>query len=178
VLGWARVAELAEESGLPPTTVYRLPGPAGCSRARRKDQCALPSRGGPSASRPARHAMERLRNLAQRPLIELAATTPVHVYLGATTSDTPMCLHVFNSLKRLPFQLAAGDPKASRPAGTGHPRTSRPTTPTRSRGLVATQFRARRRGDCGHRPAGRTWPCSLLGPLRTARTASTPCSQP
>jgi DNA-binding IclR family transcriptional regulator len=117
-LGRARVAELAEESGLPRTTVHRLLGQLAAVGA--VERIGAHYRLAAGLLILGRHVtpMERLRTLAQRPLIELAAGTPAHVYLGAATSGAPIYLDTFSGPKRLPFQLTAGDRMPARSAGT------------------------------------------------------------
>ena len=116
-LGRARVTDLAEESGLPRTTVYRLLGQLAAVGA--VERIGAHYRLGAGLLVLGQHVtpMERLRSLAQRPLIELAAATPALVYLGMATSDAPIYLDIFSGRKRLPFQLAAGEPMPSRSAG-------------------------------------------------------------
>ena len=116
-LGRARVTDLAEESGLPRTTVYRLLGQLAAVGA--VERVGAHYRLGAGLLVLGQHVtpMERLRSLAQRPLIELAAATPALVYLGVATSDAPIYLDIFSGRKRLPFQLAAGEPMPSRSAG-------------------------------------------------------------
>jgi DNA-binding IclR family transcriptional regulator len=116
-LGRARVTELAEESGLPRTTVHRLLGQLAAVGAVEKTGVHYRLAAGLLVLGQHVTPMERLRSLAQRPLIELAAATPAHVYLGAATSEAPIYLDVFSGPKRLPFQLVAGDRMPSRSAG-------------------------------------------------------------
>jgi DNA-binding IclR family transcriptional regulator len=113
----ARVSDLAEETGLPRTTVYRLLGQLAAVGA--VDRAGVHYRLGAGLLVLGQHVtpMERLRSVAQRPLIELAAATPAHVYLGAATSDAPIYLDTFSGLARLPFRLVAGDSMPSRSAG-------------------------------------------------------------
>ena len=113
----ARVTDLAEESGLPRTTVHRLLGQLAAVGA--VERVGTHYRLGAGLLVLGQHVtpMERLRTVAQRPLIELAAATPAHVYLGAATSEAPIYLDIFGGLTRLPFRLAAGDPMPSRSAG-------------------------------------------------------------
>jgi DNA-binding IclR family transcriptional regulator len=117
-LGRARVSELTEESGLPRTTVHRLLGQLAAVGA--VERTGAHYRLGASLLVLGRHVtpMERLRTLAQRPMIELAATTTVHVILGMTASDGPIYLDVFSGRERLPVRLVAGEPMPSRSAGT------------------------------------------------------------
>jgi DNA-binding IclR family transcriptional regulator len=116
-LGRARVSDLAEESGLPRTTVYRLLGQLAAVGA--VERTGAHYRLGASLLVLGQHVtpMDRLRTLAQRPMIELAAATPVHVILGMTTSDGPIYLDVFNGRERLPIRLVAGEPMPARSAG-------------------------------------------------------------
>lgn len=113
----ARVSDLVEESGLPRTTVYRLLRQLAAVGA--VEKVGAHYRLGAGLLVLGQHVtpMERLRTVAQRPLIELAAATPAHVYLAAATSDTPIYLDIFSGPKRLPFRIAAGDPMPSRSAG-------------------------------------------------------------
>jgi DNA-binding IclR family transcriptional regulator len=115
-LGRARVSDLTEESGLPRTTVYRLLGQLAAVGA--VERIGAYYRLGASLLVLGQHVtpMERLRTLAQRPMIELAAATPVHVILGMTTSDGPIYLDVFSGQERLPFRLVAGEPMPARSA--------------------------------------------------------------
>ena len=117
-LGRARVTELAEESGLPRTTVFRLLGQLAAVGAVEKVGAHYRLAAGLLVLGQHVTPMEQLRSLAQRPLIELATATPAHVYLGTATSAAPIYLDVFNGLERLPFQLAAGDRMPTRSAGT------------------------------------------------------------
>jgi DNA-binding IclR family transcriptional regulator len=117
-LGRARVTELAEESGLPRTTVHRLLGQLAAVGAVEKTGVHYRLAAGLLVLSQHVTPMERLRSLAQRPLIELAAATPAHVYLGMATSAAPVYLDVFNGPRRLPFQLTAGDRMPARSAGT------------------------------------------------------------
>ena len=115
-LGQARVTDLTEESGLPRTTVYRLLGQLAAVGA--VERIGARYRLGAALLVLGQHVtpMERLRTLAQRPMIELAAATPVHVILGMTTSDGPIYLDVFSGQERLPFRLRAGEPMPARSA--------------------------------------------------------------
>jgi DNA-binding IclR family transcriptional regulator len=116
-LGRARVSDLTEESGLPRTTVFRLLGQLAAVGA--VERSGAHYRLGASLLVLGQHVapMERLRMLAQRPMIELAAATPVHVILGMATSDGPIYLDVFSGRERLPISLVAGDPMPARSAG-------------------------------------------------------------
>jgi IclR family acetate operon transcriptional repressor len=107
-LGQARVAELTEESGLPRTTVHRLLGQLAAVGA--VERIGARYRLGAALLVLGQHVtpMERLRALAQRPMIELAAAASVHVFLGATTSGAPIYLDVLTGPARLPYRLAAG----------------------------------------------------------------------
>jgi DNA-binding IclR family transcriptional regulator len=116
-LGRARVTDLAEESGLPRSTVYRLLGQLAAVGAVEKAGVHYRLAAGLLVLGGHVTPMERLRSVAQRPLIELAAATPAHVFLGMATSAAPIFLDVFNGPKRLPFQLAAGNRMPSRSAG-------------------------------------------------------------
>lgn len=101
VLGRARLADLTRESGLPRTTVHRLMGqPADVRAVERIDgHYKL----GPDLLTLGRHVtpLERLRAVAQRPLIELAAATPAHVGLSAMAATGPIYLDVFVGRGRL-----------------------------------------------------------------------------
>jgi predicted transcriptional regulator len=116
-LGRARVSDLAEESGLPRTTVYRLLGQLAAVGA--VERTGVHYRLGASLLLLGQHVtpMERLRTVAQRPMIELAAATPVHVSLSTTTSGAPIYLDVITGRERLPFQQAVGAPMPARSAG-------------------------------------------------------------
>jgi DNA-binding IclR family transcriptional regulator len=115
-LGRARVSDLAEEYGLPRTTVYRLLGQLADVGA--VDRIGMYYRLGPSLLTLGEHVtpMDRLRIIAQRPMIELAAATPVHVYLCTTTSDMPIYLDIFRGRERLPFRSEPGEPMPARSA--------------------------------------------------------------
>ena len=115
-LGRARVSDLAEESGLPRTTVHRLLGQLVAVGA--VERTGVHYRLGASLLVLGQHVtpMERLRTLAQRPMIELAAATPVHVNLGTTTSGPPIYLDVISGRDRLPFDQIAGAPMPARSA--------------------------------------------------------------
>jgi DNA-binding IclR family transcriptional regulator len=115
-LGRARVSDLTEESGLPRTTVYRLLCQLAAVGA--VERTGAHYRLGASLLVLGQHVtpMERLRILAQRPMIELAATTPAHVILGATTSGVPIYLDVLSGPERLPLRLAVGEPMPARSA--------------------------------------------------------------
>jgi IclR family acetate operon transcriptional repressor len=115
--GRARVSDLAEESGLPRTTVHRLLGQLAAVGA--VERTGVHYRLGASLLVLGQHVtpMERLRTLAQRPMIELAAATPVHVSLGTTTtSGASIYLDVIRGRERLPFHQAAGAPMPARSA--------------------------------------------------------------
>jgi IclR family transcriptional regulator, acetate operon repressor len=116
-LGRARVSDLAEESGLPRTTVYRLLGQLAAVGA--VERTGVHYRLGASLLLLGQHVtpMERLRTVAQRPMIELAAATPVHVSLSTTTSGAPIYLDVITGRERLPFQQAVGAPMPACSAG-------------------------------------------------------------
>ena len=85
--GRARLTDLTEEAGLPRTTVYRLLGRLAAVGA--VERIGAHYRLGPGLLSLGQHVtpMERLRAIAQRPLIELAAATPAHVGLGTTTAQ-------------------------------------------------------------------------------------------
>jgi DNA-binding IclR family transcriptional regulator len=116
-LGRARVSDLAEDSGLPRTTVYRLLGQLAAVGA--VERTGVHYRLGASLLLLGQHVtpMERLRTVAQRPMIELAAATPVHVSLSTTTSGAPIYLDVITGRERLPFHQAVGAPMPARSAG-------------------------------------------------------------
>jgi IclR family acetate operon transcriptional repressor len=109
-LGRARLTELTEESGLPRTTVSRLLGQLAAVDA--VDRVGPYYRLGPGLLALGQNVtpMERLRPIAQRPMLQLAATTPVHVGLIARTSRTPMYLDVIHGRDRLPFRREPGEP--------------------------------------------------------------------
>ena len=107
-LGRARLTELTAESALPRTTVYRLLGQLAAVGA--VERIGAHYRLGPGPSALGQHVtpMERLRAIAQRPLIELAAATPAHVGLATTTSRMPMYLEVLDGRDRLPIRRVPG----------------------------------------------------------------------
>ena len=115
-LGRARVSDLTEESGLPRTTVHRLLGQLAAVGA--VERTGVHYRLGASLLVLGQHVtpMERLRTLAQRPMIELAAATPVHVSLSTTTSHEPIYLDVISGRERLPFHQEVGTPMPARSA--------------------------------------------------------------
>jgi len=117
-LGRARLTELAAESTLPRTTVYRLLGQLTSVGA--VERIGAHYRLGPGLLALGQHVtpMERLRAIAQRPLIELAAATPAHVGLGTTTSRWPIYLEVLNGRDRLPIRRVPGEPVPAGSAGT------------------------------------------------------------
>jgi DNA-binding IclR family transcriptional regulator len=115
-LGRARLTDLTEESGLPRTTVSRLLGQLAAVDA--VDRIGAHYRLGPGLLALGGNVtpMERLRPLAQRPMLQLAAATPAHVGLFANTSCTPMYLDVLHGRDRLPFRLEPGEPVPKRSA--------------------------------------------------------------
>jgi DNA-binding IclR family transcriptional regulator len=115
--GRIRLTELTRESGLPRTTVYRLLGQLVAVGA--VERIGAHYRLGPGLLALGQHVtpMERLRAIAQRPLIELAAATPAHVGLATTTSRSPMYLEVLNGRDRLPFRRGPGEPVPAGSAG-------------------------------------------------------------
>ena len=117
-LGRARLTELTAESALPRTTVYRLLGQLAAVGA--VERIGAHYRLGPGLLALGQHVtpMERLRAIAQRPLIELAAATPAHVGLATTTSRLPMYLEVLNGRDRLPIRRVPGEPVPAGSAGT------------------------------------------------------------
>ena len=116
-LGRARLTDLTEESDLPRTTVYRLLGQLSAVGA--VERIGSHYRLGPGLLTLGQHVtpMERLRAIAQRPLIELAAATPAHVGLAATTARSPMYLEVLTGRDRLPFRREPGEPLPAASAG-------------------------------------------------------------
>jgi hypothetical protein len=117
VLGRARLADLTRESGLPRTTVHRLMGQlAAVGAVERVDSHY---RLGPGLLTLGQHVtpLERLRAVAQRPLIELAAATPAHVGLLAMAANGPIYLDVFVGRGRLPFRREPGEPAPPGSAG-------------------------------------------------------------
>jgi DNA-binding IclR family transcriptional regulator len=116
-LGRARLTDLTEESDLPRTTVYRLMGQLAAVGA--VERIGAHYRLGPGLLAFGQHVtpMERLREVAQRPLIELAAMTPAHVGLATTTSRSPIYLEVLRGRDRLPFGREPGEPVPARSAG-------------------------------------------------------------
>jgi DNA-binding IclR family transcriptional regulator len=117
VLGRARLADLTTESGLPRTTVHRLMGQLAAVGA--VERVGAHYRLGPSLLTLGQHVtpLERLRAVAQRPLIELAAATPAHVGLVAMAATGPIYLDVFVGRDRLPFRREPGEPAPSGSAG-------------------------------------------------------------
>jgi DNA-binding IclR family transcriptional regulator len=115
--GRARLTDLTRESGLPRTTVYRLLGQL--AEVAAVDRVGSYYRLGPGLLTLGQHVvpMERLRDLAQRPLIELAAATPAHVGLVISTSATSMYLEVLRGRDRLPFRREPGEPAPACSAG-------------------------------------------------------------
>src|ERR1700754_1303246 len=79
VLGRARLADLTRESGLPRTTVHRLMGQLADVGAVERIDARY--RLGPNLLTLGQHVtpFERLRAVAQRALVELAAATPAPV---------------------------------------------------------------------------------------------------
>ena len=116
-LGRARVSDLAHEYGLPRTTVHRLLGQLAAVGA--VERSGVYYRLGPSLLTLGQHVtpMDQLRAVAQRPMIELAATVPVQVSLGTTASSTPIYLDIFRGRERLPFRSEPGEPMPARSAG-------------------------------------------------------------
>jgi DNA-binding IclR family transcriptional regulator len=116
-LGRARLTDLTEESGLPRTTVYRLLGQLSAVGA--VERIGSHYRLGPGLLALGQHVtpMERLRAIAQRPLIELAAATPAHVGLGTKTARSPIYLEVLNGRDRLPCRREPGEPVPAGSAG-------------------------------------------------------------
>jgi DNA-binding IclR family transcriptional regulator len=117
VLGRARLADLTTESGLPRTTVHRLMGQLAAVGA--VERVGAHYRLGPKLLTLGQHVtpLERLRAVAQRPLIELAAATPAHVGLIAMAATGPIYLDVFLGRDRLPFRREPGEPAPSGSAG-------------------------------------------------------------
>ncbi|WP_433288171.1 helix-turn-helix domain-containing protein [Pseudonocardia sp. CA-142604] len=117
VLGRARLADLTRESGLPRTTVHRLMGQLTAVGA--VERIDAHYRLGPNLLTLGQHVtpLERLRAVAQRPLIELAAATPAHVGLLAMAATGPIYLDVFLGRGRLPFRREPGEPAPSGSAG-------------------------------------------------------------
>ena len=116
-LSRARLTDLTEESGLPRTTVYRLLGQLSAVGA--VERIGSHYRLGPGLLSLGQHVtpMERLRAIAQRPLIELAAATPAHVGLGTKTARSPIYLEVLNGRDRLPCRREPGEPVPAGSAG-------------------------------------------------------------
>lgn len=117
VHGRARLADLTTESGLPRTTVHRLMGQLAAVGA--VERVGAHYRLGPNLLTLGQHVtpLERLRAVAQRPLIELAAATPAHVGLIAMAATGPIYLDVFLGRDRLPFRREPGEPAPSGSAG-------------------------------------------------------------
>jgi DNA-binding IclR family transcriptional regulator len=115
-LGRARLTDLTEESGLPRTTVSRLLGQLAAVDA--VDRVGAHYRLGPGLLALGQNVtpMERLRPLAQRPMLQLAAATPAHVGLIGNTSCIPMYLDVVHGRDRLPFGREPGEPVPKRSA--------------------------------------------------------------
>lgn len=116
-LGRARLTELTEESELPRTTVHRLLGQLVAVGA--VERIGAHYRLGPGLLALAQHVtpMERLRAVAQRPLIELAAATPAHVGLATTSARSPIYLEVLRGRHRLPYLREPGEPMPAGSAG-------------------------------------------------------------
>jgi DNA-binding IclR family transcriptional regulator len=116
-VGRARLTELTVESGLPRTTVHRLLGQLAAVGV--VERIGPHYRLGSGLLALGQHVtpMERLRTVAQRPLIELAAATPAHVGLATTASSSPVYLEVFNGRDRLPFLRVPGEPMPAGSAG-------------------------------------------------------------
>ncbi|MCU1661127.1 MAG: hypothetical protein JWR58_1192 [Pseudonocardia sp.] len=116
-LGRARLAELTVESGLPRTTVYRLLGQLAAVGA--VERVGAYYRLGPCLLNLGQHVtpLERLRAVAQRPLIDLVAATPAHVHLIAMTSGAPVFLEVLRGRERLPYGREPGEPPPAGSAG-------------------------------------------------------------
>jgi DNA-binding IclR family transcriptional regulator len=115
--GRARLTDLTQESGLPRTTVYRLLGQL--AEVAAVERVGSHYRLGPGLLMLGQHVtpLERLRDLAQRPLIELAAATPAHVGLLTSTSAASMYLEVLRGRDRLPFRREPGETVPARSAG-------------------------------------------------------------
>jgi len=115
-LGRARLTDLTEESGLPRTTVSRLLGQLAAVDA--VDRIGAHYRLGPGLLALGHNVtpMERLRPIAQRPMLQLATATPVHVGLFVNTSCVPMYLDVLHGRDRLPFRPEPGEPVPTRSA--------------------------------------------------------------
>ena len=109
-LGRARLTDLTEESGLPRTTVSRLLSQLAAVDA--VDRVGACYRLGPGLLALGQNVtpMERLRPIAQRPMLQLAAASPAHVGLISNTSCTPMYLDVLHGRDRLPFRREPGEP--------------------------------------------------------------------
>jgi DNA-binding IclR family transcriptional regulator len=114
--GRARVSDLTEESGLPRTTVHRLLGQLAAVGAVERTGAHFGLGASLLALGQRVTPMERLRTLAQRPMIELAAAAPVHVSLAMTTSVSPIYLDVLSGPEPLPFSPVAGEPMPARSA--------------------------------------------------------------
>jgi IclR helix-turn-helix domain len=116
-LGQVRLAELTKESGLPRTTVHRLMGQLAAVGA--VERIGGYYRLGPNLLSLGQHVtpLDRLRAVAQRPLIELAAATPAHVGLVASAAAAPIYLDVLQGRDPLPFRREPGEPVPPRSAG-------------------------------------------------------------
>jgi DNA-binding IclR family transcriptional regulator len=116
-LGRARLTELTAESALPRTTVYRLLGQLAAVGA--VERIGANYRLGPGLLALGQHVtpLERLRAIAQRPLIQLAAATPAHVGLATTTSRSPIYLEALHGRDRLPCRREPGEPMPAGSAG-------------------------------------------------------------
>jgi hypothetical protein len=116
-LGQARLADLTMESGLPRTTVHRLMGQLAAVGA--VERIGAHYRLGPTLLTLGQHVtpLERLRAVAQRPLIELAAATPAHVVLIAMAAAGPIYLDVLAGRDRLPIRREPGEPPPPGSAG-------------------------------------------------------------
>jgi DNA-binding IclR family transcriptional regulator len=110
IMGRARVCDLTEESGWPRTTVYRLLCQLAAVGA--VERVGTHYRLGANLLTLGEHVtpIKQLRALAQRPMIELAATTSVHVNLCTTANDVSVYLDIYPGPDRLPFRQIPGEP--------------------------------------------------------------------
>jgi DNA-binding IclR family transcriptional regulator len=108
-LGRLRLAELTKESELPRTTVYRLLGQLRAVGA--VERVGAHYRLGPSLLSLAHHVtpLDQLRAVAQRPLIELAASTRAQVALLSMSGNVPIYLELLRGAV-LPLRREPGEP--------------------------------------------------------------------
>lgn len=108
-LGQVRLAELARKSCLPRTTVSRLLGQL--AEVGAVERVGAHYRLGPNLLSLGQHVtpFDRLRTVAQRPLIELAAATPAHVALVSISGTVPIYLDLLSGPSWLPLRRQPGE---------------------------------------------------------------------